>query len=262
MIDSTPQGLVTVVVPCYNHEQYIEKAILSVCQQTYKNYELVVVDDGSTDGSVAKLKKLQAQYNFVLLIQENQGVCKTLNRAIREFSHGAYIAILASDDFWHQDKLKLQMEALQQHRNAHFCFSQAIEFTDENNPTTGRRFPRKCLSGWVLNSVFLRQHVPAGTMLFSRDLFDRLDGFDEGLREEDWDFVIRSAAVTEFCSIDQPLWFYRSHATNTMKTRGRSKIFSEKVRILTKNMDLVGPWRWMASVLVHFLYDMIYKKII
>ena len=189
-------------------------------------------------------------------------MCKTLNRAIREFSHGAYIAILASDDFWHQDKLKLQMEALQQHRNAHFCFSQAIEFTDENNPTTGRRFPRKCLSGWVLNSVFLRQHVPAGTMLFSRDLFDRLDGFDEGLREEDWDFVIRSAAVTEFCSIDQPLWFYRSHATNTMKTRGRSKIFSEKVRILTKNMDLVGPWRWMASVLVHFLYDMIYKKII
>jgi alpha-1,3-rhamnosyltransferase len=255
-----PQSLVTVVVPCYNHEQYIERAISSVFCQTYDNFELVVIDDGSIDGSVAKLKKLQDQYNFVLITQENKGVCKTLNRAIREFSHGAYIAVLASDDFWHQDKLKLQMKALHQHRDAHFCFSQAIEFADENNPTKGRRFPRKCLSGRVLNKVFLRQHVPAGTMMFSRNLFDRLNGFDETLKEEDWDFVIRSAAITEFCSVDEPLLFYRSHAANTMKTRARSKIFHEKVKILSKNMDLVGPWRWMVSVMLHFLYDVIYKK--
>lgn len=251
---------VTVVIPCFNHEHYVERAIVSVCDQTYDNFELVVVDDGSVDGSVNKLQMLQAQHNFTLITQQNQGVCKTINRAIREYSSGKYIAILASDDFWHREKLKLQMEELARHPGSHFCFSQAIEFVDGNNKMTGRKFPNKCLSGWVLNSVFLRQHVPAGTMIFSRDLYDRLNGFDEKLKEEDWDFVIRSAAETEFCSINKPLLFYRSHAKNTMKIKSGKEIFFEKAKILSKNIELVGPWRWMQSVAIHFVHDIIYRK--
>jgi alpha-1,3-rhamnosyltransferase len=251
---------VTVVMPCYNHAQYIERAVLSVVCQAYQDFDLVVIDDGSKDESVQKLKELQKEHDFILITQENKGVCKTLNRAIREAASGEYIALLASDDFWHEDKLKLQMESLGQHPESEFCFSQAIEFTDETNPSNGRLFPKKCLSGQVLNSVFLRQHVPAGTMLFSRRLYDKLGGFDENLKEEDWDFVIRSAAATSFCSVDKPLLYYRSHATNTMKTRKRSSIFHQKVKILAKNFDLVSPFRWYLAVSMHFFYDLIIKK--
>jgi alpha-1,3-rhamnosyltransferase len=248
---------VTVVMPCYNHAEYVERAVLSVVCQAYKNFDLVVIDDGSKDESVQKLKELQKEHGFTLITQENKGVCRTLNRAISEAAIGEYIALLASDDFWHEDKLKLQMDCLEKHPESEFCFSQAIEFTDETNLSNGRLFPKKCLSGQVLNSVFLRQHVPAGSMLFSRRLYDQLGGFDENLKEEDWDFVIRSAAVTKFCSIDKPLLFYRSHATNTMRTRNRSTIFQQKIKILSKNFHLVKPWRWLLSVLIHFAYDLI-----
>lgn len=252
--------LVTVIVPCFNHSDYVARAIESVLNQSYKNFELVVIDDGSEDDSFNILKKLQEKHVFKLIAQKNSGVCKTLNRAIREAASGRYIALLASDDFWHQDKLKLQMQSLGQHPESEFCFSQAIEFTDETNPSNGRLFPKKCLSGQVLNSVFLRQHVPAGTMLFSRRLYDQLGGFDENLKEEDWDFVIRSAAATSFCSVNKPLLYYRSHATNTMKTRKRSSIFHQKIKILAKNFDLVSPFRWYISVSMHFVYDLVLRK--
>jgi alpha-1,3-rhamnosyltransferase len=252
--------MVTVVMPCFNHAQYVERAVLSVLTQSFVNFELVVVDDGSKDDSINVLQKLQKKYDFILIVQDNRGVCKALNRAIREAASGDYIALLASDDFWHEDKLKLQLEMLEQHPESEFCFSQAIEFTDETNPSYGRLFPKKCLSGEVLNSVFLRQHVPAGTMLFSRRLYDQLGGFDENLKEEDWDFVIRSAAATSFCSVNKPLLYYRSHATNTMKTRKRSSIFHQKIKILAKNFDLVSPFRWYLSVSMHFFYDLILKK--
>lgn len=254
------RGLVTVVIPCFNHEEFVERAVLSVLAQSYQHIDLVVIDDGSTDGSVQKLKELQAQFHFNLILQENSGVCKALNRAIRLVSTGEYISLLASDDFWHEDKLLLQMECLSQHPQSEFCFSQALEFNDDGCSLKGKIFPRKCLSGYVLKSVFLRQHVPAGSMLFTRSLYDKIGGFDEDLKEEDWDFVIRSAATTSFCSVNRPLLYYRSHSSNTMKTQKRSSIYQQKIKILSKNFHLSTPFRWYLSISIHFIYDFIIKR--
>ena len=251
---------VSVIMPCYNHHIFVTRAIESVYAQSYKNFELIVIDDGSTDSSLDVLTCLRNKFGFTLLIQENQGVCKTINRGIKEVAVGQFIALLASDDFWRTDKLRLQLDSLKANPESSFCFSQAFEFADEDDLTKGKIFPKKCLSGQVLNSVFIRQHVPAGTMVFSRHLYDQLGGFDESLKEEDWDFVIRSAAITKFCSVNSPLLYYRSHQGNTMKTRGRNKIFHQKAKILTKNFELVSPWRWVFSILIHFFYDLVFKK--
>lgn len=253
--------LVSVIMPCYNHERYVERAVLSVLKQTYAAVQLVVIDDGSHDSSVERLETLSERSRFILICQENRGVCKTLNRAIRETAQGEYIALLASDDFWHPDKLRLQMEELQRRPQAEFCFSQAIEFEDEDNPDAGRVFPSRCLAGDMLNKVFIRQHVPAGTMLFTRRLYDYLGGFDESLKEEDWDFVIRSAASTQFASVNAPLLYYRSHQGNTMKTRNRAEIFHQKAKILAKNFDLIAPWRWLFAVTLHFVHDIVFSSL-
>ncbi len=255
MINSSP--LVSVVIPCYNHQYYVEKSLKSVIAQTYKNIEIIVIDDGSKDNSVKVLKELQKNNKFILECQENMGVCKTLNRAIR-MSNGKYIAILASDDYWDLTKIEKQVKVLETSNDSEFCFTQALEF-DSNTDKNMRIFPKNPLSGNVLNSVFVRQHVPAGSMMFSKNLFDKINGFDESLKEEDWDFVIRSAANTNFISIKEPLFFYRSHETNVMKTRGRKEIFKQKILLLTKNFNLVSPFRWYFSISIHFLYDMIFK---
>lgn len=252
--------LVTVIMPCYNHEQYVERAVMSVIEQSYQAVQLVVIDDGSRDASVKRLKALSERFSFTLICQENRGVCKTLNRAIREAAHGEFIALLASDDFWHRDKLRLQMDELKRRSESEFCFSQAIEFSNEENPESGVLFPKRCLVGRVLNQVFIRQHVPAGTMLFSRRLYDQLGGFDENLKEEDWDFVIRCAAATTFAAVNVPLLYYRSHQGNTMKTRKRAAIFHQKAKILAKNFDLVSPWRWLFAILLHFAHDIVLSR--
>ena len=251
---------ISVVIPCFNHRNYIERAVESVAKQSFTAVEIIVIDDGSSDGSQEKLAELQRVYGFQLVCQRNMGICKTLNKAIRELSGGDYIAIVASDDYWHPEKLQLQMSELKLHPDSEFCFSQAIEFFDENNVGAGVVFPRKCLSGNVVNQVFVRQHVPAGTMLFSRALYDRLGGFDENLKEEDWDFVIRSAAATSFVSVNTPLLYYRSHSGNTMKTRSRAAIFHQKAKILAKNFDLVNPWRWLFAICLHFTHDIVLRR--
>lgn len=255
MIESIP--LVSVIIPSYNHEIYIEKSLRSVLEQTYKNIEIIVIDDGSKDNTVNLLKELQKNNHFILESQENMGVCKTLNKAI-SISKGKYIAILASDDYWDLTKIEKQVKVLETTKDSEFCFTQALEF-DSNTNKKIKIFPKKTLSGDVLNSIFIRQHVPAGSMMFSKKLFEKLNGFDETLKEEDWDFVIRSAANTKFVGINEPLFFYRSHETNIMKTRIRKEIFKQKILLLTKNFNLVSPFRWYFTVSLHFFYDIIYK---
>lgn len=249
--------LVTVIIPSYNHAAYVERAVDSVLGQSYPAVQLVVIDDGSSDGSAEMLQALARQRGFDFIAQANAGICRTLNRAVREFARGEWIALLGSDDYFHPDKLREQIRALESNPAAQFCYAKALEFADGEAAETGRTRPSRVFQGSMLNRVFLRQHVPAGTILFSRKLYDQLDGFDETLREEDWDFVIRSAAVSEFCGVDRPLLYYRAHRHNTMRTAGRHRIFQQKARLLAKNMHLVSPWRWLMAMLLHFAHDVV-----
>lgn len=253
--------LITVVIPSYNHAAFVGRAVTSVLEQTYPAVQLVVIDDGSTDGSVAMLEQMARVHEFTFVSQENQGVCRTLNRAIREYSRGEWIALLGSDDYFHHDKLREQMTVLRANPGTCFCYTQALEFFDGQGDQVGRIRPSRVHHGRALNRVFLRQHVPAGTMLFSRKLFDKVGGFDENLHEEDWDFVIRSASITEFCAVDRPLLYYRAHEHNTMRTVGRRRIFQQKARLLSKNMHLVSPWRWLVAILVHFAHDIVFSRL-
>ena len=180
-----------------------------------------------------------------------------MSHAIRERARGQYVALLASDDFWMPEKLAVQLARLQQTPSAEFCFAQAREFRHDPSDASGVPFPAQPREGSVLRHVVLRQHVPAGTMLFTRALFERLGGFDESLKEEDWDFVIRAAAATQFVAVPQPLLLYRAHATNAMRVRSRTAIFHQKALVLAKNFPLVPPLRGLAALLVHYVHDIV-----
>ena len=248
---------VTVVIPSYNHREFVGAAIDSVLRQSHAAIQLVVIDDGSTDGSVQLLEALALQHGFELLTQANGGVCRALNRAIRERATGRYIALLGSDDVWESEKLALQVARLRAAPGAEFCFSQARTFRRTPADASGPPFPGRPLEGRVIGRVVLRQHVPAGTMLFTRALYDALGGFDEQLKEEDWDFVIRAATRTKFVAVHRPLLFYRAHATNMMRVRPRREIFHQKMLVLAKNFPVLPAGRWMFAVLVHFVHDVL-----
>lgn len=246
--------LVSVIIPCYNHEKYLEQSILSVINQTYKNIELIVIDDGSKDKSVELIKNLQKTSDFKFIAQENIGVCKTLNKAVK-LSVGKYISILASDDYWEITKIEKQVNILE-NSNSEFCFTQAIEFDEKEKKDI---FPKEVNLNRINKTIFVKNIVPAGTMFFTRNLYNKLNGFDENLKMEDWDFVVRSSYLTNFSFIKEPLLYYRSHDSNIMKTRPRKETYKDKVVMLSKNFNLTSPWIWYFSISLHFFYDMIYK---
>lgn len=254
--------LVSVIIPSYNHRAYVETAVRSVFAQTHPAVQVIVIDDGSSDGSKEFLEEFATREGFDFVAQRNAGICRTLNRAIRERARGHFIALLASDDYWVPEKLALQLARLRLDPAAELCFSQAREFRREPADAFGAPFPARVREGQMLEHVVFRQHVPAGTLLFSRALYDRLGGFDEALKEEDWDFVIRAAAVTRFVAVPQPLLLYRGHATNAMRSRSRSAIFHQKALVLAKNFPLFSPVRWMLSLVVHFVHDVLLQQIL
>ena len=83
--------LVSVIIPSYNHAEYIQENILSVVNQTYPNIQLIVVDDGSTDDSISILKNLKKEYDFELYLQVNKGLCSTVNHSHHDLAKGKYI---------------------------------------------------------------------------------------------------------------------------------------------------------------------------
>ncbi len=251
---NTNSNLVSIIIPSFNHELFVRQAIESAIGQSYQFKEVIVIDDDSIDCSLEIIKKFDSVLAFSFYEQVNCGLSKTLNKAIGDYAKGKYIAVLASDDTYHPDKIAEQVRMLQANPDAELCYTQALEFDDATGAEI-RTFPARPVTGDVLNSVFLRQPYAAGSIMFTRDLFDRIGGFDENLKFEDWDFSIRAAAATRFVAVKKPLFFYRSHGTNTLKKWTRRQLFAEKIKILTKNYALVSPARWLYVVLVHFVHD-------
>ncbi|MEG0901309.1 MAG: glycosyltransferase family A protein, partial [Clostridia bacterium] len=110
-----------VVIPCYNHESFVQDSIQSVIDQSYQNIELIIIDDGSKDGSVEKIKEMldlceERFIRFKFISRENRGISVTLNEAIR-WSKGEYWAICSSDDFYHYNKIEKQVTLMHNDKN-------------------------------------------------------------------------------------------------------------------------------------------------
>lgn len=129
------EAFVSIVVPIFNAKKYIEDTIHSIIEQTYENWELILVDDGSTDGTREYLEKLSSSQICVIMLDKNQGVANARNRGIEE-AKGKYVAFLDADDLWGKEKIKTQVNFMEL-ASINFSFTN-YEFGDENAFGTGR----------------------------------------------------------------------------------------------------------------------------
>ncbi len=214
------QPLVTVIVASYNHGPYIEDCLHSVLQQTYSNIELLVVDDGSQDDSVERIKKIQAQYAFDFRVQSNQGLAKTLNACIAR-SQGSLIAPFGSDDVMLPERIKTQVEYLQDKPEVGICAGniQIINAAGEHVPKRDSERPFRRLD---FEALFFSEkaRVPAPTLLFRREALERVEGFDPKIQLEDLLIALKITHAGYFIDVlPDVLAKYRVHATNTYKNR-------------------------------------------
>jgi glycosyltransferase involved in cell wall biosynthesis len=200
--------LVSVVIPTHNSVDLAPEAVESVLAQTYEPLETVVIDDGSTDETVAQLERFSPR--ITLIRQEHQGPAVARNAGLRA-SHGEIVAFLDSDDIWMPEKLKKCVAALQAHPEAGVIYTAL----DIHQLETGLRYRQQQYthSGWMAQALFTEcRGVNTSTLVVRRKCIDEVGPFDEEFfRAQDWDLMLRLAEVFPYVHLPQPLTERRLH---------------------------------------------------
>ncbi len=193
--------LVSVIVPTYNRSSLVLEAVDSVLKQTFRGFELIVVDDGSSDGTAEALNPYKDR--FVYCLQDNRGVSAARNQGIR-MARGQWIAFLDSDDLWLPEKLETQIHFFSQNPEALICQTQEIWIRN------GRRLiplkKHQKFSGDIFAPSLRLCLVSPSAVMIKKDLLERVGCFDEALTAcEDYDLWLRISAQFPVFLIDQPL---------------------------------------------------------
>ena len=212
--------LVTVVIPAYNRVNYIEQTIGSVLDQTYPQIQLIVIDDGSTDGTY---EKIQAYGDRLQLLTHpghlNRGQSASINLGLRQAS-GKYIAILDSDDYWAPEKLDIQVDFLEKHPDIGLVYTNGYAVNAEgeilyaiydNNHKEYNDTDAVLLDCYIL--------LPQNSLV-RKSVYDKAGFFEESYRSaQDHDMLIRIAEITKFAYLQDFLFFYRRHPGSISSTQ-------------------------------------------
>jgi teichuronic acid biosynthesis glycosyltransferase TuaG len=211
--------LVSVIMPAYNAGRYIAESIRSVQAQTYTGWELVVVDDGSTDDTAEVVRRLaEADERVRLFSQPNGRLGRARNNGIAH-SRGEIVAFLDSDDLWAERKLELQLKAFDE-TGAGLVFTDGFIFNGDDTGDESKTFdvPRGRLAGpGLFDLLFVHNHVPVLSVALRRELLAEAGGFEEAEPyhgAEDYDLWLRLAARgVVFYGLGERLVRYRRHAS-------------------------------------------------
>lgn len=208
--------LVSVIIPNYNSSKFISRTVESVLRQTYDNFELIIVDDASSDDSVSIIRKFIKKDNRINLInldKNSGGPAKPTNEGLK-IAKGNFIAFLDADDQWLPDKLERQLNALQnttEKTGAVICRASLIFVDKESMPRFS--FP---LNGNVLRAALCAQFFfNFSILLIKKEVLDKVGFLDENfLLAADQDYFIRISQKTNFIFLPQELVMYSMHSGN------------------------------------------------
>ena len=236
--------LVSVIMPAFNAEKYIAESIRSVLAQTYAEWELIVVDDGSSDGTAGVVQEfVTGDSRIKYIFQENGRLGKARNSGINN-ARGELIAFLDSDDLWVETKLAAQTRAMIEN-DADVVFSDCYVFNDEDTADERTRFGSfagKFSGREILDLLICQNRIPVLTVLLKRAILDRVGVFEEGKPYhglEDYDLWLRSArAGFVFYGMRDALARYRRHAS--AMTALQSNIFRPMLLIVQRHIHQSG----------------------
>lgn len=205
---------VSVIIPTYNRCDFVREAMASVLAQTFQDFELIVVDDGSTDGTADVVREFP---RIRYLSQENRGVSAARNVGVA-LSRGELIAFLDSDDLWQPQKLATQVAFFAMRPDAHICQTEEVWLRNgvRVNPRNKHRKP----SGDIFAASLHLCLVSPSAVMMRRELFDHMGGFDEELPAcEDYDLWLRISAHNPVHLIDEALVIKRGGHADQLSHR-------------------------------------------
>lgn len=207
---------VSVVIPAYNAMNYLPETLENALSQTYDDFEVIVVNDGSSDETeqwVSQIKDSRVK----LISQKNQGLAGARNTGIAH-AKGEYIAFLDADDLWEPTKLEKQLRVLEENPEVGLVYTW-VAYIDDKGESTGRVFKHQ-IEGDVWQKLTEHNIVESGSVaMVRRDCFENCGVFDRNLGSyvEDWDMWLRLATRYHFKVVQEPLVYYRQVATSASR---------------------------------------------
>jgi alpha-1,3-rhamnosyltransferase len=212
-IEAAPAA-VSVLVPSYNHAQFIEATLRSIMKQTFAPAELLVIDDGSSDKSPRIIKRVLSECTIPceFLARDNRGLCATLNEGF-ERTRGDYFAYLGSDDLWLPDFLKARVQLLESRPDAVLAYGHAY-FVDEQNAIVDSTADwARYVDGDVREMLMQTTAPMSPTVLYRRDALEQ-QRWNEASALEDYDLYLRLSAQGSFAFDPRVLSAWRRHSAN------------------------------------------------
>lgn len=247
-------GLISVIIPTYNAGRYIEKTLQSVFDQTYKNIEIIVIDDGSTDNTEVLLKQYNDPRLHYIKQPNSGGPAKPRNVGIAA-AKGEYIAIFDSDDLMMPNKLSSQIKALETTPDAAFCCTNFSKIDENDNVTTkafwetnenfqsldkSKRDPFgnfKYIPNELTDNLLIHNFVATSSVLIRKAVFEKVGGFDEALANaDDYDMWLRISSHYSNILIPQVMHQYRLRDGN-ITSRGIFKLADGRVAVLKRHIN-------------------------
>lgn len=197
---------VSVIIPTYNREKTILRALNSVLNQTYSNIEVLVIDDGSTDATAELVKGIKDERVNYIVLEKNGGPSNARNAGV-QMAEGEWIAFQDSDDCWHKDKLEKQIAYAKEHPEYTmiYCMYNAILENGEQLIIPPKPWMNP-MDGNMVRTLLQRNMIGAPTILAKKEAFLETGGFDTSYKAlEDWDFAIRFALENEIGFVTEAL---------------------------------------------------------
>ncbi|MCC6536728.1 MAG: glycosyltransferase [Bryobacterales bacterium] len=233
---------VSVIMPVLNGEKYIGEAVASIAAQTYRPIELVLVDDGSSDGTQAAARAAAAGLEVRVVRHETpQGIPRSMNDGVRHAT-GGFIAFLDHDDSWFPEFAATQMAYLHAHPETGMVHSdfQTIDSAgavlEESVSVSRRRGARP--TGQVFAQLFMDSFIVGNSVMIRRECFEKVGMFDESLRWGDYHLWMRIARQYRVDYVPQVLTRYRQHPTQSTRTPANARPFQDSVPLQALNKIL------------------------
>jgi glycosyltransferase involved in cell wall biosynthesis len=238
MTPSVLDPVVSVIIPVYNGQRFLSETLESVISQTMTGWEIIAINDESTDNSRKVLKLYTERYpdKIRCISVRNGGVSRARNTGV-SLARGKYIAFLDQDDLWMPEKLQLQTELLSSDETLGMVFTNEALIDETGSVTREKAITFGAAQhGAIFESLLFDNFIPISSVLVKKDLFLKAGGFDPRFSlAEDYDLLLKIVRETRVDYIDMPLLRYREHRESGTHTKID--------RIIAEALEIIGYWK-------------------
>ncbi len=241
--------IISVIIPVYNSEKFIKETIESVLNQTYKDFEIIIIDDGSSDNSLKCVESFMKGTDIKVMKQNNSGPSSARNLGIKS-ALGKYRAFLDSDDIMMPDRLELQVRALEEDRNIGLVYTDLMTFNESGIVYNSKKRYITPHSGSVLNRLLVENFITTSTVMVRKECLDNVGYFDEKLKHsEDYKMWLKIAMKYKIGYVDLPLVKYRYH---------ENSLSSNKITITASSYKVVEEF-WKENIEYKGINKILYR---